>query len=103
MKQAYTPMTKEDLLAIKKGDVIERMLGFSIPVYLIVQNVTDDIIDAGWLFDRETGFEIDEDLQDMSLPIQQRMQISYIRRVLNDDQKKILDDGAKEVPFEERK
>lgn len=100
MKQSYTPMTKDSLLKIKKGDVIERMLGFCIPIYIIVQEVTENRIKCIWEFDRETGLEVDEDLQDMSVPMKDRMQISYIRRVLNDEQKAILDNGAKEVPYE---
>lgn len=82
----YQPLTKERLHAIKKGDVIERMLGFTIPVYLIVQEVTDDRIKCGWEFDRNTGIEIDEDI---STPV------SYIRKVLNEEEKKILQEKGK--------
>lgn len=88
----YTPMKKEALHDIKKGDVLERMLGFCIPVYIIVQEIKGDIIDAGWTFNRNTGFEVDEDIPTPP-------EIAYIRRVLTDEQKKILDDGAKVVPF----
>lgn len=80
-KQSYAPLSKEELLAIKKGDVIERMLAFAIPMYLIVQEVTEDIIDAGYIFDRHTGLEIDEDISTL---------VSYIRRVLTEEQKQIL-------------
>jgi hypothetical protein len=47
---------------IKPGDRVTRMLGGTIPQELIVQNVTDTIIDCGWTFDRKTGAEVDEDL-----------------------------------------
>lgn len=77
-KQEYIPMDKDALRAIKAGDVIERMLGFAIPVYLIVQSVTDDFIDAGWIFDRNTGLEIDDDIS---------VKVSYIKRVLNEEEK----------------
>ena len=80
-KQEYFPMDKESLRAIKAGDVIERMLGFAIPVYLIVQSVTEDFIDAGWIFDRNTGLEIDEDIS---------VKVSYIKRVLNEEEKAAL-------------
>lgn len=92
----YTPMTKEALLQIKKGDVIERMLAFKIPVYLIVGEVTEDRIISAWEFDRNTGLEIDEDIQRMSPGIQ----ISYIRRVLTEEQKQYLAEGNKTVPYE---
>lgn len=92
--QTYTPLDKETLLAIKKGDVIERMLAFSIPVYLIVAEVTEDRIKSAWEFDRATGLEVDEDLQDMSVPVEKRLQISYIRRVLTEEQKEIISKGG---------
>ena len=81
MKQEYTPLTKEQYQAIKPGDVIERMLAFCIPMYLNVQKVEDNIIDAGWTFDRNTGLEIDEDIP---------LTVSYIRRVLTEEQKELL-------------
>lgn len=81
MKQEYTPLTKEQYQAIKPGDVIERMLAFCIPMYLNVQKVEDNIIDAGWTFDRNTGLEIDEDIPQT---------VSYIRRVLTEEQKEIV-------------
>lgn len=88
-KQSYTPLPKEEYLKIKAGDVIERMLAFCIPDYLIVQKVDDNIIDAGWVFDRNTGLEIDEDISST---------VSYIRRVLTEEQKVIIKEG-KELPF----
>jgi hypothetical protein len=81
MKQKHTPLTKEQYQAIKPGDVIERMLAFCIPMYLNVQKVEDNIIDAGWTFDRNTGLEIDEDIP---------LTVSYIRRVLTEEQKELL-------------
>ena len=81
MKQEYTPLTKEQYQAIKPGDVIERMLAFCIPMYLNVQKVEDNIIDAGWTFDRNTGLEIDGDIP---------LSVSYIRRVLTEEQKELL-------------
>lgn len=99
-KQKYTPMSVEDLSKIKAGDVVERMLAFSIPVYPKVKKVTEDRIISVWEFDRATGLEIDEDIQDMTIPLKNRMQISYIRRVLTEEQKAHLDAGYKEVPYE---
>lgn len=93
VKIKYTPMSKEALLAIKKGDVLERMLAFQIPIYIIVQEVTNDVIDAGWTFDRNTGLEVDEDIPTPP-------EISYIRRVMTDEQKQILKNGAKSIPYE---
>ena len=81
MKQKHTPLTKEQYQAIKPGDVIERMLAFCIPMYLNVQKVEDGIIDAGWTFDRNTGLEIDGDIP---------LSVSYIRRVLTEEQKELL-------------
>ena len=78
MKQEYKPLSKEVLHNIKKGDVIERMLGFAIPMNLVVQEVTEDIIDCGWTFDRHTGMEIDEDIP---------VVVSYISKVLNEEEK----------------
>lgn len=85
MKQEYTPLSKEELLKIKKDDVIERMLGFCIPCYLIVQEVTEDRIKCGWEFDRNTGLEVDEDIPTT---------VSYIRRVLTEEQKEIVKNGG---------
>lgn len=90
MKQEHTPLTKEQYNSIKKGDVIERMLAFCIPCYLIVQDVKDGIIDAGWTFDANTGLEIDEEIPST---------VSYIRRILTEEQKQYLDAGNKEVPY----
>jgi hypothetical protein len=89
-KQSFTPLTKEQYHAIKKDDVIERMLAFSIPMYLVVQSVTDTIIDCGWTFDRNTGIEVDDDIP---------TKVSYIRRVLTEEQKQIPDSGEKVVPY----
>jgi len=84
-KQEYNPLKKEVLHSIKEGDVIERMLAFLIPCYLIVQKVEGDIIDCGWTFDRNTGLEVDEDL---STPA------SYISKILNEEEKeKVKKDG----------
>jgi hypothetical protein len=77
----YTPLTKKELNDIKPGDVIERMLGFRIPVYLVVQSVSETIIDCGWIFDRNTGLEIDEDIS---------ITVSYIRKVLSEEEKKLV-------------
>lgn len=90
MKQSYNPLTKEELLAIKKGDVIERMLAFAIPHYLMVREVTDTVIDAGWTFNRETGMEIDEDIPTT---------VSYIRRVMTEEQRELLK-NQKEIPYD---
>lgn len=84
------PLSKELLETIKAGDIIERMLGGTLPCYLKVAHVTEDRIDACWVFDRKTGLEIDEDIP---------MTVSYIRRVLNEDQIQLLKNGAKDVPL----
>lgn len=73
MKQEYNPLTKEEYHSIEKGDVIERMLAFCIPMKLVVQNVTDDIIDCGWTFDRNTGLEVDD-----AIPTT----VSYISKII---------------------
>jgi hypothetical protein len=73
MKQTHIPLSIAEYQSIKPGDVIERMLGFSIPMELVVQSVTESIIDAGWVFDRTTGIEIDEDI---SVPV------SYISKII---------------------
>jgi hypothetical protein len=89
MNVPYTPLTEAQLREIKKGDTIERMIAFTIPVYIIVQEVTDTTIDCGWIFDRRTGVEIDEDI---SAPV------SYIRRVLTEEQKELVKKGEK-LPY----
>lgn len=82
MKIQYQPMTKEQLSQIKSGDVIERMLAFSVPMYLVVEEVTDTQIIAGWYtFNRETGIEIDEDIP---------TPVSYIKKVLTEEEKEQL-------------
>lgn len=91
MKQRHNPLSKEQYQAIKPGDVIERMLGFAIPCYLKVAKVENGIIDAGWTFDASTGLEIDEDIP---------MTVSYIRRVLTDEQKQwLLDNIGNPLPI----
>ena len=86
MKQEYKPLNKDVIRTIKVGDIIERMLGFSVPHYLNVVDVTDTIIDCGWTFDRNTGLEIDEDIS---------VTVSYISKVLNEEQKEIIKAGGK--------
>lgn len=86
----YHPLTKEQLRAIKPGDVIERMLGFAIPCYLVVQEVTEDLIMACWEFHRDTGLEKDDDIPST---------VSYIRRVLTEEQKQLLHTEVKIVPY----
>ena len=86
MKPIHNPLTKEQYRAIKPGDVIERMLAFTIPMYLNVQTVDEKIIDCGWIFDRNTGLEIDEDIP---------VTVSYISKVLNENEKAIIKNGGK--------
>lgn len=86
MEQNYTPLTKEEYNSIKAGDVIERMLAFAVPVYLVVQKVEGNIIDCGWEFDRNTGLEIDEDIPTT---------VSYISKILTEEQKEIVKNGGK--------
>jgi len=86
MKQTYNPLTKEDYRSIKVGDVIERMLAFSIPCYLVVQSVTENLIECGWTFDRNTGLEVDDMIPST---------VSYISRVLNEEEKGIIKNGGK--------
>jgi len=47
---------------VQAGDTIHRMLAGTIPMDLVVERVTDDLIIArgGWEFDRDTGVEVDE-------------------------------------------
>lgn len=85
-KQSHKPLTTEQYQAIKKGDVIERMLGFAIPMYLVVQEVTDKFIDCGYMFDRKTGLEIDDDIPTT---------VSYISKVLTEEEKQIIKSGGK--------
>jgi hypothetical protein len=73
MNQQYKPLTKEEYHSIQKGDIIERMLAFSIPMEIVVQSVNEDTIDAGWIFHKNTGIEIDEDI---SVPV------SYISKII---------------------
>ena len=49
--------------SIKTGDTVTRMLAGIVPMRLKVTDVTDSrIICGSWEFDRETGAEIDEDI-----------------------------------------
>lgn len=52
---------------IKPGDTVRRMLGGTVPMDLLVSEVTDTEIlcgprDEGWMFCRKTGAEIDPEL-----------------------------------------
>jgi len=52
---------------IKPGDTVCRMLGGTVPMDLLVSEVTDTEIlcgppDGGWMFCRKTGAEIDPEL-----------------------------------------
>ena len=48
---------------VKVGDIVTRMLVGTIPMRLKVTEISDDRIKCGeWEFDRDTGFEIDEDI-----------------------------------------
>jgi hypothetical protein len=85
MKQQHNPLSQEQYREIKAGDVVERMLGFIIPVYLIVQEITDNIIDCGWTFDRNAGLEIDDDIPTTA---------SYISKVLTEEEKVIVKNGG---------
>lgn len=89
----YIPLSKEELHAIKPGDIIERMLGFSIPCYLKVHEVTEDLIMAGWEFHRDTGLERDDDISSTA---------SYIRRILTEKQKQQLHTINLDSPGEEK-
>lgn len=95
-KQEFAQMSEKDLLAIRPGDIIERMLAFCIPQYIGVGKVTDDVIEAGlWEFDRKTGVEIDKDIP---------VKVSYIRRRVTKEMKKYLDESGKSsipYPFEQ--
>lgn len=48
---------------LKKGDVVTRMLAGTIPMQLRITDITDNKIVCGaWVFDKETGHEIDDDI-----------------------------------------
>lgn len=48
---------------VQVGDVVTRLLGGSIPMRLQVTDLDDELIHCGgWTFDRDSGFEVDEDL-----------------------------------------
>lgn len=84
--QKYNPLTQDIYQSIKVGDTIERMLMFLIPSYLNVINVTETTIDCGWVFDRKSGLEIDNDIPTT---------VSYISKVLTESEKKIIKNGGK--------
>ena len=49
--------------SVKVGDVVTRLLAGYIPMQLKVSEVTDKLVVCGpWTFDKETGAEIDQDL-----------------------------------------
>lgn len=88
-KQHHTPLTQEQYNSIKSGDVIERMLAFCIPCYLIVSKVDEKMIytgDEGWTFDRNTGLEIDEDIPTT---------VSYISKILTEEEKQLVQENGK--------
>ena len=53
---------------IREGDLVTRLLGGTVPMRLRVAKVDDKLIYCGgtdesaWMFDRETGAEVDHDL-----------------------------------------
>jgi hypothetical protein len=48
---------------VKVGDTVIRWLAGTLPMKLIVSAVTDNLIICGpWTFDRQAGFEIDEQI-----------------------------------------
>lgn len=74
MEQHFTPLTKEEYHSIKEGDIIERLLAFSIPMNLKVTSVLEDVITCGyWEFERDTGLEIDEAFS---------ARVSYISKII---------------------
>jgi hypothetical protein len=55
------------LHALKAGETVTRLLGGSIPMRLVVTEIDERFIycgrpGAGWMFDRDTGIEVDEEL-----------------------------------------
>lgn len=55
---------RKGFMSIKPGDKIERLLGGSVPMELVVTDVTEtEIVCGPWRFCRLTGGEIDEDLE----------------------------------------
>ena len=55
------------LFALRPGAHVRRLLGGSVPMDLIVTEVTAQHIlcgpeGVGWMFDRETGAEVDEEI-----------------------------------------
>jgi len=50
-------------MKIEVGTEVERMLAGVIPMKLFVTEITDNkIICGAWEFDKDTGYEIDEDI-----------------------------------------
>lgn len=50
---------------LKIGDTVKRMLGGQVPMTLPIMALTDDTITLGpfgWVFDRQTGLEIDGEI-----------------------------------------
>lgn len=52
---------------VKEGDIVTRLVARSMPMELKVSEVDDEFIycgakDAGWKFRRDTGGEVDEEL-----------------------------------------
>lgn len=86
----YSPMSSKALRQIKKGDTIERMMGFKTPLYTQVLEITEDnILTECCKFDRDTGLEQDKASQ---------ATFSYIRRKMDEAQLKLIAKG-KEIPF----
>lgn len=56
---------------LKVGDQVERLIGGIVPMKMTVHKVFDDkiIMRGGWEFCRQTGAEIDEDLNWGPLPL----------------------------------
>lgn len=86
----YSPLTPKALHTIKKGDTIERMMGFKTPLYTEVLEVTEDhILTECCKFDRDTGLEQDK---------ASSKTFSYIRRKMTEEEIKQIVKG-KEIPF----
>jgi len=103
----YNPLSQDELKSIKKGDIIERMIGFLVPMYLMVSDVKNDIIlaevflsndksvlidfmpDPIWEFNVNTGLEIDERFKKPP---------SYIRRIINQKELDYINEEIKQNP-----
>lgn len=52
---------------IKAGDIVTRMLAGILPMNLTISHLDEKFIycggKEGWKFDRDTGFEVDEDIE----------------------------------------